>query len=192
MFEIHADDGRRDTSHGVFFEEELGQGHDVFGALAQRRDDQIDYVQPVVPVFAEGAVGNRLLKVPVSGCHDPHVNFDGFLAANALELVVLEHLEQFGLKPHVHVADLVEQHGAAVGHLEHASLLLEGASERAALVAEELAFDQFGRQRRAIKFEEGFVGAGRLRVQLAGDHLFASAGFALDQDRGLGPTDLTH
>ena len=48
-----------------------------------------------------------------------------------------------------HLADLVEEHRAAVGGFEQALLLHARIGERAALVAEELALEQLLGQRRA-------------------------------------------
>ena len=53
-----------------------------------------------------------------------------------------------------HLADLVEQHRAAVGELELADPRRLRAGERALLVAEQLALEQLGRQRRAVDLDE--------------------------------------
>ena len=124
------------------------------------------------------------------GRDHPHVDANGLFAPEALELVVLKHLQQLGLELVVHIADFIEKDGALVGHLEHARLALESAGKRAALVAEQLALHKFGGQRGAIELEEGLAGARRAGVQLARQHLFARARLALNHHRGLGPTHL--
>ena len=53
-----------------------------------------------------------------------------------------------------HLADLVEEDGAAVGGLEQAALLLPRVGERAPLVAEQLALEQLLGQRRAGDVDE--------------------------------------
>ena len=50
-------------------------------------------------------------------------------------------------RPARHLANLVEEHGAAVGGLEQAALLLPRIGERAALVTEQLALEQLLGQR---------------------------------------------
>ena len=166
------------------------QRDDVFPAVPQRRQLQIDHVEPVVQVFAEGAVGDRLFEVAMGGGDDPDIHLDGFLAAHPLEFVVLEHLQEFGLEAHIHIADFIEQDGAAVGRFKHADLLLERAREGAALVSEQLAFDEFGRQRGAVQFQKNFAGAGRTGMQFPGQDFLAAAGFALNQYGRLGPADV--
>ena len=63
-------------------------------------------------------------------------------AADALEPAFLEDAEQLGLHGQRNLADLVEEDGAAVGQLEPALALADGAGEGPFLVAEELAFQQ--------------------------------------------------
>ena len=76
------------------------------------------------------------------------VHPDGLLAADALELAVLQDAQQLGLRRLVQVADFVEKDGAAVGQLELAAAQRRRAGERALLVAEQLALDQLGRESR--------------------------------------------
>ena len=71
----------------------------------------------------------------------------GRVAADAVELAVLEHAQQLHLRGGRHVADLVEEQRAAVGLLEAAGALAIGAGEGAALVTEQLGLEQ--RLRRA-------------------------------------------
>ena len=46
---------------------------------------------------------------------DAHVHLDRLVAADALDLVLLEHAQHLRLGGEVHVADLVEEQRAAVG-----------------------------------------------------------------------------
>ena len=66
-----------------------------------------------------------------------------------------------------HVADLVEEDRAAVGHLEQAPLARARAGEGAALVAEQLALDQLGRDRRAVDLDERLVARAALSRWMA-------------------------
>ena len=85
-------------------------------------------------------------------------------AAEPLELVLLQHAQDLGLRVRAHVADLVEEQRAAVGLLEAADALLVGAGERALLVAEELGLEQVLLQRRAVHLDEVARGAVRVVV----------------------------
>ena len=78
----------------------------------------------------------------------------GCAAADALELALLEHAQQLGLGLEGHLADLVEEERAAVGQLEAADASVDGAGERALLVAEQLALDESGGQGGAVDLDQ--------------------------------------
>ena len=91
----------------------------------------------------------------------------GCLAADALELALLQHAQQLGLHRRRDVADLVEEQRAAVGELEAAELALDGAGERALLVAEQLALEQRLGERAAVDLDERAARARRERWWMA-------------------------
>ena len=64
------------------------------------------------------------------------------------------------------------------------------ARESAALVPEQLAFDERRRQRAAVDRDEGPAAAATSAVDRACDELLARAGFAGDQHRRVGPAHL--
>jgi hypothetical protein len=109
--------------------------------------------------------------------------------AHALELVLLEHAQELRLRFERQLAHLVEQERATVGELEAAAALLRRASERALLVAEELALDQLARQGGAIDFHQRPLAARAAIVDRARDELLAGAGLAVDEDGAVGRGD---
>ena len=125
------------------------------GPLAQRRRADGDGVDAVVEVLAEAASGQQAVEVVVGRGDDPHVDLDHARAAHARDLPVLQHAQQLGLHGRGHVADLVQEQRAAVGLLEAAAPLRDGARERALLVAEQLALHELGGDRRAVHLDEG-------------------------------------
>ena len=110
--------------------------------------------------------------------------------AQALDLAVLEHAQQRDLGFCGQIADFVEEDRAAVGRFESSETSLQRARERALLVAEELRRDERGRDGRAVHANERASGPMRLLVDGSRDQLLAAAGFAQDQDRGIGGGDL--
>ena len=94
------------------------------------------------------------LEIAVGGGDDAHVDFDGAVAAQLGELAVLQHVQDLGLQRLRHLADFVEHDRAVLGELELADARRRRAGEGAALVAEQLAFEQLGRQRRAVHLDE--------------------------------------
>ena len=77
---------------------------------------------------------------------------------------VLQHAQQLGLKLQRHLADLVEEDGAAVGRAEQSVARPGGAGESAALVAEHFRLQQFVRNRRAVDRHEGALAPCRQAV----------------------------
>ena len=112
--------GRGPILGGVALEEVLRQRRDVLGALVQRRQVDLDGVEPEEQVLAEPPGGDLGAQVGVGGREDPHVDRAGAGIADPLQLAALEHAEQPGLLAQGQVRDLVEEEGAAVGHLEAA------------------------------------------------------------------------
>src|SRR5436853_872667 len=119
----------------------------------------VNHVEAVVEILAEGPVLDRLFQVSMRCRQDADVHLDDFLTADPFKLAILQDLEQLRLEAYVHISDLVEQNGAAIGGFEHARLLLEGPGKGASLIPEELAFHQLRGQSGTIQLQKDFAGA---------------------------------
>ena len=167
-------------------DEVIDQGRQVLEPLAQRRRVDRDHVEAVVEVLAEAPGLDLLGQVAIGGRHHAHVDVDGGGGAHRLDLAVLQHPQHLGLGARRHVADLVEEHGAAVGGDELADLLAHRAGEAALLVAEQLGLDQLLGDGRAVDLDQ------RVRVPLTGamdgarHQLLAGAALAGDEHGGGG------
>ena len=162
------------------------QRRDVVAPLAQRRHVDRDDVEAVEQVLAERALVDLLFEVLVGRGDHAHVHLDDAVAAEPLELLLLQHAQHLGLRLQAHVADLVEEDRALVGLLELADLPIGGAGERALLVAEQLRLDQLVGDRRAVDLHERAVAAQALAVDRARHQLLADAALAPDQHGGVG------
>ena len=98
----------------------------------------------------------------------------------------LQHTQQPDLELERHLRDLVEEQRPPVGALEVPLVQPIGAGEAAALVAEQLAFDQVRGDGAAVHGQERFLAAAAQGVDGQGDHVLAGAGLAGDQDAGVG------
>ena len=96
---------------------------DVVAALAQRRQVQVDDVEPVVEVLAEAARLDLLLEVAVGRGDDADVDRLGLGVADAEDDPLLQRAQELHLQRERHLADLVEEQRAAVGRLELARLV---------------------------------------------------------------------
>src|SRR5260370_13099101 len=137
------DDAIRDAvGGGVFLGEMLGQRLDVLRPLAQRRDAKVDDVEAEVEILAEAALADLLLEVAVGGGDQANVDLDRMGTADAVDLALLDGAQQLGLQPRVHLADLVEQEGAAGRLLELADAAGDAAAVEDPFMAAAVRFEQ--------------------------------------------------
>ena len=112
-----------------------GQQRDVIRALAERRHENLDDVQTVKQILAEGAGRDALFEVAIAGGHHADIHGDGFFAADPLEGAGFEDAEELGLDGQVDIRDLVEKEGPAVGAFEAADALHGRPGKRAFFMA---------------------------------------------------------
>src|SRR5581483_8815382 len=151
---------------------------DVLAPLRERRDRDLHDPQPIVEVLAEFPLLHRLLEVVVRRGEEPHVDLDRVVAADALELLLLDRAQELRLRLERHVAHLVEEERPAVRRLELALASGDRARERALLVPEELALDELARQRRAVQLDERARPARAPVVQRVRDELLPGSAVA--------------
>src|SRR6266850_1807286 len=121
-------------------QEMVRQQQNVISSLSQRRRRKLDDVQAVEQVLAKLVLTNGVDNIAVGGGDQAHVHAQFLIAANACKTAVFQEAEQFGLERPAHVADFIEEDGAAVGFFDASELLLEGAGECAPLVTEKFTF----------------------------------------------------
>src|SRR5262245_9172166 len=139
---------------GGLTQEVLDEERYVLAPLRERGEGKLDDPQSVVEILAEPPRARRRLEILVRGGDQPHVDADRLVAADALELLLLDRAEQLGLRLKGHVADLVEEQRAAVGGLELSLASRDRSGEGSLLVSEELALDELARQRCAVHLDE--------------------------------------
>ena len=164
-------------------QEVLGQRQDVLGAVAQRRQVDVDDVQPVEQVLAEAAVRQALFQILVGGGDDAHVDLLAARRPQRPDLALLQDAQQLGLQRGRQLADLVEEQGAAVGLDEQAGAIRARVGERAALVAEQLALQQRVGDGGAVDGDERAFAARAVEVERLRHQLLAGARLAGDQHR---------
>ena len=88
------------TAHGLaqLLQELLGKQRHIVEAVPQRRQQNVEHLQAVVQVLSEIASLDRLLQVAVRRSNDAHVRFLRADPAEPLELALLEHTQELGLR----------------------------------------------------------------------------------------------
>ncbi len=165
---------------------------DVFLALAKGGEGDGKHVDAVPEILPEASRPDLVLEVAVGRGDEAHVDRDRLRPSQPLELLVLQDAQELSLELEGKLPDFVQEERAAVGQLEAARLPGEGAREGPALVAEELAFDEVGRQGGAIDLDERPLPASAGTVNRPGDQLLARAGFSEDEGGRIGGGNLIH
>src|SRR6266540_6277949 len=155
----------------------------VVEPLPERGKAELDALQPVEEVLAELTLGDQLLEVLVGRGDDADVDVDGFDAADALDPALLERAQDLHLHAERHVADLVEEERASLGQLEAAGPRPDGAREGAALVPEQLGFEQTLGNRGGVDGDQRAVLSRAPPVAGPRQDLVAGSALPLDQDR---------
>src|SRR5215472_10382839 len=114
------------------------QLRNVFLALAQRRYEERDHVQPVEQVLAKVALRNLFFQVLVGRGDHARVYRDWIVASYRRKALLIERAQDLGLGFQAHVAYFVEKQRASVRFLKLAFLARCGAREGALVVSEKL------------------------------------------------------
>ena len=147
----------------------------------------VDDVEAVEEILAEGALADALPQIAMGGADHADVDARHLpVGADLLDLAGLEEAEQQGLHPQRHLADFVEEDGAAVGHLQQARPVAVRVGEAALDVAEQLGFEQRIGQAGAVDRDERLAGPGAAAVDQAGRDVLADAALAGDEHLGIG------
>jgi hypothetical protein len=120
--------------------ERLYQKRDVFPALAQGRQVQRRYAQPVEKVLPEVPVRRHLTEIAICGGDDPNIDFAWAVFTDDVHLIFLHHSQNLFLELRLEIADFVEENGSSVGGFEFAALAGGGAGESSLAVSEEFRF----------------------------------------------------
>src|SRR5579864_3867336 len=119
----------------VFLDEKRDQGRNVFQALSEAGNANLDRIQPIEEVFAESSGGHFGAQVTVGGGDEAHIDPANFGRADTLDFAVLNHAQKLCLHGQRSLADFVEKYSAAVGIFKKAGASLSGAREGTANVA---------------------------------------------------------
>src|SRR4051812_17090567 len=177
---------RRAVTRPETAQEMIGEKRNIFRPLTERRDDHLNYVQPVVEIFAKLLVANGLSRIAVRRRYETHIHDCVFmLAAHAAHDAVLKDPQHFGLQRHGHLAELVEEKSPPVGEFQQSHLFPVRAGECALTVSEHLRFEKLFGNRGAIDRNEAALGAATVLMNELGYYFLSGSGLTDDHDRGI-------
>src|SRR5438132_5018673 len=160
--------------------DELGE---IVEALTQRRQSELDSMQAIEQVRPESTPLDELTEGLVRRGDDPHVDVDRPVAAYALDPTFFDRAQNLRLHAEGHIADLVQEQGAATGQLEASDPRADGPGAGAALVAKQLGFEETLRDGGAGHRDQGAALARAPAMNRLRQELLARAALALDQHR---------
>src|SRR6266478_1188209 len=177
-------DGVDGFVHGgrELFDEVPHELRNISFPFAERWQGDRENIQPVVQIFAEFIVSDHLPQVLVGRRDDANIDPRGTRASYGLELALLEHTEQLGLKLQRQVSDFIEKQRATIRQCKPADVRSEGASESSPFMSEQLAFEKTCRHSRAVHLDHIPAAARAELVNRSRDDLLAGPGLAGDQD----------
>src|SRR5260370_1799235 len=108
-------EGGRWTPEGFadLLQERLAQQEDVGAALAQRRNADVEDVQPIVQIFAKIAALDRLPEIAIRRGDYPDIRLVQPCPTEPLKFPLLQHAEKLGLCRRANLAPPIEEEHAA-------------------------------------------------------------------------------
>src|SRR5712692_9639185 len=165
------------------------QKRNVLRTVSKRGDPDGKDVQPVEEIRPEHPPIDHGLQIAVRRRDHPGIGAQGARAAQPLEFPFLEHAKQLRLQLERDLADLVQEEGSSICHLEASDALSAGARECALLVPEELTFQETGRNGCAVELDERARAPRAEIMDGPSQQLLAGTRLAMDDDRAVGPAD---
>src|SRR5208337_653529 len=143
-------------------------------------------IQPVKQIGTEFLLLHQGTEISIGGGDQTRVRGEGARTPQAFELALLQDAQQFGLELERNLANLIQEDRSPIGQFKAADALRDGAGKGAALMSEELAFQQPGGDGGAVQLHEGARMPHAQVMQSAGDQFFSRPSLAIDKDGGIG------
>src|SRR5882762_7906878 len=116
------------------------QRRNVFTACSQRWQRDRKHIQTIIEVAPKFVALHHFNQISVGRSYETNVYLVSPAAAQALEFLLLQHTQQFGLQRQWYVSHLVQEQRPFVSQFETANLLCDSACKSAFLMAKKLAF----------------------------------------------------
>src|SRR5207247_4434441 len=137
-------------------------------------------VQPVIQVLTEQAFANPCFQVLIGRGDDTDTRANRLMAANPIESSVRQYTQQACLQLGRHIADLIQEQGAAFGLLEATPPQSLCPREGTALVSKEFRFQKVLRHCRCIYCDEWLDCARAMAMQRPRHEFLPRPGLASD------------
>src|SRR5439155_9502716 len=97
--------------HAGFGEKLVRQVEDAISSLPEGRQGDPEFIQTVIDILAEPASPHLSVEGDIGGGDDSHIHADRPLAAEWLDLSLLQRTQELRLRGEGKVGDLIEEEG---------------------------------------------------------------------------------
>ncbi|MPN54826.1 hypothetical protein SDC9_202503 [bioreactor metagenome] len=149
--------------------EGMRQQRRVTLAIAQGRQTDHDFGQPVIKILAKPPFTDQCFEILMGRADDAYVDGYFLTTADPFDHSLLQETEKFRLQGHGKIADLVKHQGAAIGDFDFPRGRLYGTGKRTLLVTEQFAFEKGVWNGRAVDGDEALSLSGRCGMYAARD-----------------------
>ena len=125
---------------GKLLQEALRQRNNIFPALPQGWQADVNGINTVIKVFAEPSVPHKSLQVHICSANQADINGNWLRAAHTGNRPVLDSTEQLGLQMQRNISDLVQEQSTALRKLKLACMVCMGIGESPFYMTEQLTF----------------------------------------------------
>ena len=173
-------DGRRIEAHraplGIFqpSDQFIEKERNILATLAQRGHFNRKHIQPIVQILTKRTFVDHFFQIAVSRSQNAHIGLYRARTAHPFEALLLQHAQQFDLHGQRHITDFVEEQRTTLSELKAPDTSRNRTGECALFMAEQLTFQQVGRNRTTIDGHKRFACTAGVGMQIARHHFFAS------------------
>jgi hypothetical protein len=148
----------------MFADEMLDQQPNILRAFTKSGNPDIDYVETMVEVFAEGFSSHHLVKRAIGSGDDPNIHGHFCVFANRQHALLLQYAQHFCLQANLKFSHFVEKQRSTIRTPDQPLAVVLRTGEGASAMTEELAFDQMRAYGSTVDANKGSATA--LRIEL--------------------------
>ena len=158
----------------------------IAAPAAQRRQRNVNHVDPEKKVLAKGSVGHGVFDVAVRGRDDSNIHRRLAVCTDGADLPLLQSTKELGLQAQRHAADFVQEERSTVSFHEQTPPRGAGIRERTLGVSEQFTFEETFGNAGAVDRNERLLISAAAAMQGMGNKLLSGSRFPGDKHGGLG------
>ena len=119
---------------------------DIAGSMPERRDLDLDHIEPIVKILPKPVIPDGLIQIHVRGGNQADIGLAGDVVSQAFEFPFLDESQKLGLNGQGQIADFVQEQGSPLAQDDPAGVIPHGTGKGPLDVPEKLAFQKLPRE----------------------------------------------